>query len=262
MILFPKARRRLSKLRRSPKIFVPISSERQLVIPFRPLSLLLIVSLFASTVYFFLRSDTFQIKNLSFEFEELADEALVRQRISEEVLGRSTVFLDAGAVEGKIKREFPTVRAIEIKKALPDRVHICVSVRVPLAKVRVENGDMFLVDADGYLFRKASDENLPIIDLGESFVGKVGEVVGGDEVRAYLETLDCVGGKGLEAASVALKPGEIELKLESGPSVLLSVAKSVYDQVEILAQLLKRYKFLGRTPVGVDLRFSRPVVRF
>lgn len=260
MLLPKKFHRRLGKLRRSPKIFVPIPSDRHLVIPFKPLSLFLIIFFFTTTVFFLLRSDIFHAKKLEFKFEELADEALVRQRISEEVLGRSTVFLNPAVVEEKIKREFLTVKAIEIIKKFPDRLLINVSVRIPLGRVRTRGGKQLLVDAQGLLFREASGEKLPVIDLGESFSGSLGEVVGGREVWAYLEALRIIKEKGLETTSIALEVRMIKLKLKTGVVVLLSVEEPVPEQIELLIQVLKRYRAAGRVPKRVDLRFSRPVV--
>lgn len=267
-MFLPKRSRRLRILRRSPKIFIPVPSNRQLVVPFKPLSLLLILFFFSTTVFFFLRSDIFQVRTLMFEFGGLAkgtkftDEALVRQRIAEEVLGRSIFFLDDKDVEAKLKKVFLTVKTLEIAKKLPDKVFINVSVRVPLAQVKVREGKLLLVDAEGLLFREASGENLPVIDLSESFTGSLGEIIGGEEVGAYLEALNVVKEKGLAASAITLKPGMVELKLKAGPAVFLSVKSPVADQVELLAQILKRYKLTGRTPKQVDLRFSRPVVRF
>lgn len=274
MFLPKRSRRKLKRLQRSPKIFVPIPSDRQLVVPFKPLSLFLIIFFFSTTVFFLLRSDIFQVRALDFRFEGLAEgapfgsqtsfpeEALVRQRISEEVLGRSTIFLDPGKVEEKLKREFLTVRALGMTKRFPDGLLIRVSARVPLAQVKTKEEKLFLVDEEGLLFREARDEKLPIIDLGEVFEGALGETVGGEEVRAYLETLNLVREKGLATSSITLKPEMIELKLKTGPTVLLSVEKTIAEQIELLAQILKRYKVAGRTPKHLDLRFSRPVVRF
>lgn len=262
-----RSRKRLSKLRRAPKIFVPTPFQRQLVIPFKPLSLILIIVLLAASVYFFFQSDPFQVRTIEFEFEEsvngigIPDEALVRQRISEEVLAKSTIFLNPEEVEEKIKSTFLTVEAIEIVKKLPSSLLIKVSVRVPLARVRGQAGEL-LVDAEGLLFREASGEDLPIIDLGETFSGSLGEVIGGDEVGAYLDALENLAEKGLAIATISLKPGMIELEIKDGPAVLFSVEKPIAEQVEILAQILKRYKIAGRVPRGVDLRFTRPVVRF
>jgi len=232
------------------------------VIPFKPLSLFLIIFFFATTVFFLLRSDLFHVRTLEFEFEELADEALVRQRISEEVLGRSTVFLNPTAVKEKIEREFLTIEAIKITKKLPDKLFINVSVRVPLGRVRTKEGRQLLVDAKGLLFREASGERLPVIDLGESFSGSLGEVIGGKEVQAYLETLRVIEERGLKTVSIALEVQMIKLKLKTGVVVLLSVEELVPEQIELLIQILKRYRVAGRVPKRVDLRFSRPVVRF
>jgi len=128
--------------------------------------------------------------------------------------------------------------------------------------VRLPDEALVRQHVEGLLFREASSEKLPIIDLGESFEGSLGEVVGGEEVRAYLETLNVVGEKGLAISSIALKPGMIELKLETGPTALLSVEDPIVGQTELLTQILKRYKVAGQVPKRVDLRFSRPVVRF
>jgi cell division septal protein FtsQ len=267
MVSLKKSRKRLSRLRRAPKIFVPTPFKRQIVIPFKPLSLVLIIVLLATSVYFFFQSDPFQVRSLDFEFEEsvngaaLPDEALVRQCISEEVLGRSALFLNSNEVEERIKQEFLTVRAIEIVKKLPSSLLIKVSVRTPLARVRGQEGEL-LVDAEGLLFREASSEDLPIIDLGEAFSGSLGEVVGGEGVGAYLDALEGLSGKGLIIVSISLKPGTIELEIKDGPVVLFSVEKDIAGQVEVLAQILKRYKIAGRVPGMVDLRFTRPVVRF
>lgn len=267
MFLPKRSRRKLKKLQRSPKIFVPIPSGRQLVVPFKPLSLFLIIFFFSTTIFFLLRSDIFQVRALNFKFEGLAegmrlpDEALVRQRISEEVLGRSSIFLDPGKVEEKLKREFLTVKALGISKRFPDGLLIRVSARVPLAQVRAEE-KLLLVDSEGLLFREAEDEKLPIIDLGEVFEGALGETVGGEEVRAYLEVLDLVGEKGLATSSITLKPEMIELKLKDGPAVFLSAKDPILGQIELFSQILKRYQIAGRVPKYLDLRFSRPVVRF
>lgn len=265
MFLPKRSRHGLRKLRRSPKIFISVPSDRQIVIPFRPLSLLLIIFLFSTTVFFFFRSDVLQVRVLGFKFEgseeiELSEEALVRQRISEEVFGRGTIFLDSEKVEKKIKGEFLTVKAIEITKRLPDKLLINVSVRAPLAQVRAKGGKLLLVDAEGLLFRESSGGKLPIIDLGGSFEGSLGEMVGGEGVRAYLDTLSITGEMNLAISSIALKPRMIELKLEKRLTILLSVEEPVAEQIELLAQILRRYKIAGRVPKRIDLRFSRPVV--
>src|SRR3990170_6832861 len=144
-------RRRLQVLRRSPRVFIPIGP-RQVVIPYRPISTLLIIFFATLSVFLFLRTDIFQVKALEFEFEQLADEALVRQRISEEVLARSIFFLDTGKVEQEIKDSFLTVSAVSIKKEIPDRLLIRVSVRRPLAVIADKNKVRFLVDQEGLLF--------------------------------------------------------------------------------------------------------------
>lgn len=259
MSLLP-GRKRLRALRRSPKIFIPAVSGRQIVVPFRPFSLVLIIFLSFLSFFLFLRSDIFQVKALEFEFEEVSDEALVRQRITEEVISRSIFFLDPSKVEQKIKDDFPTIRAISLEKKLPDRLLIQVAVRVPLAIVEDGGKNHFLVDGEGLLFRQASGEELPVIKLGEDFAGEVGFQISEQGVTSYLETLGLAEQKGLKTVAIFLRSTTVELRLKK-TVVWLDVEKGITAQMELLTQLLQRYKLSGRTPKSVDLRFSRPVVR-
>lgn len=257
--LFP--RRRLRMLRRSPRVFVPVGP-KQVVIPYRPISTLLIIFLSTLSVFLFLRTDIFQVKALDFEFEQLADEALVRQMISEQVLARSIFFLDSGKVSEEIKSSFPTVKAVEIEKKLPDRLMIKIAVRQPLAIVEDKNKSSFLVDHEGLLFRDAAGENLPIIKLSEDFEGAVGVKLAIDEqgITGYLKTLDLVSQKGLETKAIYLRSQTIELRLVK-TTVWLNADKSIEDQLGMLTEILQRLKLNGKTPKTVDLRFSRTVVK-
>ena len=254
-------RRRLQVLRRSPRVFIPIGP-RQVVVPYRPISTLLIIFFATLSVFLFLRTDIFQVKALEFEFEQLADEALVRQRISEEVLARSIFFLDSGKVEEEIRGNFPTVKAVEIEKNLPDRLVIRISVRQPLAIIEDKNQARFLVDQEGLLFRQAAEEALPVIKLFEDFEGTVGTKLEISEqgISGYLKTLDLVSQKGLETKAIYLRSQTIELQLVK-TTVWLSAEKEIEGQLEMLTEILQRLKLNGKTPKTVDLRFSRTVVK-
>ncbi|GEM_PF-5354048 len=260
MAIFPE-RSRWRILRRSPKVFVPVG-DRQIVIPFRPLSTLLIFVLSILSVFLLLRTDLFQVKALEFEFEDSYEELLIRQRIMEEVLARSIFFLNPSAVEAEIQHDFPVVRSVSMEKKLPDKLLIRVSVREPLAIVEDKTGTRFLVDREGLLFRAAAQEDLPVIKLGEDFEGSVGGRLSVAEqgISGYLKTLEVVASKGLEAKAIYLRSKTIELQL-SKTLIWLNAEGDVEEQLELLAQILQRFSLSGKTPKAVDLRFSRPVVR-
>ncbi|MEX2053642.1 MAG: FtsQ-type POTRA domain-containing protein [Patescibacteria group bacterium] len=254
-------RRRLQMLRRSPRIFVPVGS-KQVVIPYRPISTLLTIFFATLSVFFFLRSDIFQVKALEFEFEQLADEALVRQRISEEVLARSIFFLDSKKVEEEIKVNFPTVKAVVIEKNLPDRLVIKIAVRQPLAIIEDKNQARFLIDQEGLLFRTAGEESLPVINLSDDFEGAVGTRLAIDEqgIAGYLETLDLMSQKGLETKAIYLRADTIEIRLAK-TTVWLNAGREIEGQVGLMTEILRRLKLKGKTPKIIDLRFSRTVVK-
>ena len=233
---------------------------REIIVPFKPISTILIAVLLILNGFLVLRSDIFQVKNLNFEFEQISDEALVRQRVSESVLGRSIFFLNLSEIEAGIKKDFPTIKAVEVEKDLPDRLSVKVIVRVPLAVIEDINGAKFLTDEEGLLFRVAADEKLPLIKLGNDFVGEIGATVSEQGVASYLETLNLVSQKGFAVQGIYLHSSSIELRLK-GTTVWLAGEDKISDQVEVLVSLLQRYKVVGKTPKSVDLRFARPVVR-
>ncbi len=226
MRLFP-SRRRLKTLRRSPRFFISAPTGRQIVVPFRPVSTVLIVVLALLSVFLALRSDIFQVKALEFELEEIADETLVRQRVMEEVMGRSIFFLNTSKVENSIKGDFPTIKEVILEKKLPDGLYIAVNVRVPLAVVEDKDGDKFLVDQEGFLFEEGAGENLPVIKLGGDFDGAVGLSVSDKGVRSYLETLELAAQKGFVVRAIYLNSTTIELRLE-GTVVWLSALREKF----------------------------------
>ncbi|GMR18949.1 MAG: hypothetical protein BMS9Abin34_071 [Patescibacteria group bacterium] len=248
-------RRKRRPLRHPVRIFTPGSSRRPSF--FAPA---LIIFLTVLSGFLFLRSDIFQIKALEFEFEEIADEALVRQRIMEEVLARSIFFLNPSAVEIKIKDIFPTIRSVQLEKKWPDRLTVAVAVRVPLAIVEDGSGSRFLIDGEGVLFREAGGEKLPVIKLADDFEGVVGLEIDKQGVAGYLDTLNLAAEKGLKPQAIYLRSTSIELRLK-GTVIWLDAEGDIPSQMDLLTELLKRYKLSGRTPKTVDLRFARPVVR-
>jgi len=256
MNLFRRRKRRRFT-RRIPKLFSPRFSRRTYL---NRILFGLVLVLVLACGFLLFRSDIFLVKKMDFEFEEISDEALVRQRILEEVVARSIFFLNSQVVEDNIKNAFPTIKEVKVEKKLPDRVLIKVTVRVALAIVEDGAGKKFLVDGEGFLFREAKDEALPIIKLGGSFEGKVGDSVSGEGVYGYLETLDLAAEKGLETKAIYLRSSTIELKLKR-TTVWLNAEEKISPQIDLLTQLLQRYKLSGKVPKSVDLRFSRPVVR-
>ncbi|KKW05660.1 MAG: hypothetical protein UY40_C0012G0007 [candidate division CPR1 bacterium GW2011_GWC1_49_13] len=258
MFLWPFFKRRRRE-RSIARVFLPAAG-KQVVIPFKSFSLIIIFLLLLLNAYFFLRSDIFLVKNLDFAFEELADEALVRQKIAEQVLARSIIFLDTTEVASTILAEFPTVREVSIARQIPDRLKITVSVRQPLAIVEDERGGRYLIDKEGLFFREAGQEKIPVVKLPEGVVGEIGKVVSEQSVLSYLRTLELVAEKGFKAQGLYLHPSSIELRLVK-TKVWLSAETDIEYQLEVLSQILKRYKVSGQTPRSVDLRFARPVVR-
>lgn len=246
--------RRLKKLKRAPKIFIPTPSRWQVVVPFRPLSTALIALLLLLCGFLALRSDVFLIKSVRCGTDEVC------RAVETSLVGRSIFFLDEAGLQSKIRREFLVVESLKIKRRPPGAVEVTVVRRRPLAVLKPAR---LLVDGRGLVYAEAlGGEELPTINLGER-EAKVGDRLSDQDIRLYLSLLGKINETkmAVEEVKMATFSSAISLKLKSGPLVLFSTRKSADEQIASLQTILHYYKIRGTDLLGVDLRFDKPVVK-
>lgn len=273
-------RRKIKKLKRSPKLFVPTPSKWQIVIPFKPLSIILILILLGTSVYLFLRSDVFIVKRVS-PSTSLGTSGEIGEVLEAETIGRSILVLDVGGVVSKIKEQFLVVKDLKITKRLPDTVEVEVIFREPLAVVEKaveregeEEGQIivetqsFVVDQEGLVYAEArNDEELPRVDLGGQNI-RLGDQLSGTAIRTYLDILNLLKEAQIVTDWIRLASERtsladtIELQIKDGPFVLLSSQKDASSEISSLQTILKHYKIKGAGLKKVDLRFEKPVVEY
>lgn len=248
--------RRVKKAVRSPKFFVP-TPKGWIVVPIKPLSSLLVFFFFSTTVFFFLRSDIFFAKNLEFETQNISEEALIRQIVSENVLGRSLFSLDEDALEEKLRKDYLYIRNISLKRNYPDGLKVFVEGRKPLAIVS-DGGEKYLVDEEGLVFASAESQELPEIVSSQDL--SLGDKISQEDVLSYLFLLSELSASELLVESIHLsQDGVINLKIKEGPAVVISSAGSA-GSIELVKEIIYRYRLRGITLSKLDLRFSKPIV--
>lgn len=291
--------KKLSRFKRTPRVFVPTGSRWWIVIPYKPIGLGLIILLLLLSVYLLFRSDIFLVRDLEVVripllVEDktginLVDEEEVRKVLSD-YLASSIFFVDTQEIKKKLLQKFLAIKMIEIEKEMPDKIKVSLSEREPLAVLkmhkveeisegkRLEYDQFFLVDEEGVIFAKVvkkqelpefvlTQEGLKSNMFGNQY--KEGEIVGskieGEVVVSALkivesfEVLDFVK----PTSFLIDENGEIVVITDVGWQVLFAGKESsdfIDEQIASLQAITSKAKMEGRSIKKIDLRFKRPVV--
>lgn len=203
------------------------------------------------------------------------DAAWVRRAVSP-LLGRNLVLLPLGEAEARV-RENPWVAAVRLRKELPDRLHVAVAERRPVALLMAEdaaepNDVLAYADQEGHRIapvasaaerEEARRAGLLVVRFvygpHGSPPGPPGNIEGALAVAGDFGRVEPDWAAQLERIEVL---GEDDYRLYTGalPFPVLVASGQVQDKgrrlKELLPQLLARYPKIA----AVDLRFSRRIV--
>jgi len=109
----------------------------------------------------FSNNDRFQIKNLNIQEGTVITSDLIKEytQLKE---GKNLFAFDIAKIRKDFIRQSPNVKSMEIRRQLPDTLHVRVVERVPVA--RVGRRSPFVADSEGYVFGVRSGyQTLPVI---------------------------------------------------------------------------------------------------
>jgi len=291
MRLSARRKRRFFQVKRGSKLFIPLP-KHQIVIPFRKISVILILFLSLLCIYLAFRSDLFLVHSIEEKTEKggLAIFALEKKNaldfIEDQVKGKSIFFLNQKALKEKILKEFLSISDISFEKDFPNKLYVETFPREPVAALKfVKEASLsgrvasdsariatssafdqqfFLVDKEGLVFVKVSTfSGLPLFYLFDEKFPGLGENIGQKRIQTALEVAQLLKEARIEIKEVFLTSfGTIEMSLKEGPRVLFSSQKSPVAQVTSLQLILSSSRMEGEIPKTIDLRFERPVVRY
>ncbi|OQX51162.1 hypothetical protein B5M47_01845 [candidate division CPR3 bacterium 4484_211] len=269
---FIKARR-LRRFRRAPKIFFPIP-RHWIVISFKPIYVLLVLVLFACTVFLLIRSDIFLVRHLKFQLEEksriqvLSEEDL-RDELSD-CFAQSLLKLDTRFLENKLKERFLGLEEVFIQKKLPDTLIVNWRPRDGAAVIRsgdrmflVDRADFIFAEVDSELSRRCREAGVPVVEGEWGWEIKVGSTLKSSHIDEILKVVFELGKDSRVSLSrVYLKDtAELEVFSSDGWKAIFDLEKDVDQQIEDLKVVVNK---MGKENGGfreVDLRFKYPVVR-
>ncbi len=272
-----------------PKIFIPTPSRWQIVVPYRPIGVALIVVLTGLCTYLVFRSDILLVRKI--EVENIGGEGGIGGFVNmEEVqdavsqhLTKSIVFLDTKEITENLKKQFLPIAEVSIEKHLPDKLVVQIEGREPVAVLVIPeekgikdvNGinEKFLVDENGFVFAKCPRGLiLPELQMypvevepsGGSTSVNLGDTVSGDLVTAALDIINGFGQiEDLDAVAVYIKnQNEIQVDTNKDFFVIFTTEKKINEQTLALKQIYENAEHQGKALKRVDLRFRLPVVEY
>lgn len=192
-------------------------------------------------------------------------------------VGQNLLSIDLNQVRGNLEM-LPLVRAVEVRRMLPDRLFIRVDERIAVARLRVptrELGDaVFCVDrsgfvmkpiklADGTLLQPQTPRPIPIL-TGVSLADvRVGKQVESEQIYRALELLDkldqAMAGSLLEVEQIDLsKPRQLVMTTRQHTTVKLDV-EEFPQQLRRLGVILRWAQQRQKPVQMVDLTVNRGV---
>lgn len=233
---------------------------------------LIILSLFV------LRSDFLKIKSIDVRLNKISCAGGNQIKDTSLLLGQNILFLNSSQAKEKIENKFICVKDVTISRHFPDKVNLLVSGRLPVAVLSLLNNaeatsstalniatpsaqtapESFLVDDEGIIFSKESQDNLPKIYFNNAnfIVGSKLE----NETKDTLKILEKVKTFSLDPQSLVVS--DHYLIVFSVPKVIFRLGENIDIQLASLQLILEKAKIDDVRPEFIDLRFDKPTVRF
>ena len=258
--------KRRRKIIKPPKVFS--STQNQIVIPFRPISILLIGILLFCCFYLLLRSDFFLLHKI--EISRTSNSQQVKfisedkfKDEFEDLRGRSFFSIIAGEIEDKVKKEYPSLEKLTFIKKFPDKIEVFFEEKEAAALLEAKNG-RFLLDKNGLIFAQAPDgfEAPAFQNLDKE--AHLGEKIDSVELQMAIELIRGFSNFQIFHALFFNTQNfpTIYIKTQEGTELFFSGESNLNEQLATLQLIVKNGTIEGKALKKVDLSFKKPVVSY
>lgn len=207
--------------------------------------------------------------------------------VKSRALGKSIFFVDQKLLRQEILSHFYTFEEAAIQKSYPNRLLLILTPRIPVAEIDVwsatasaflssdeagpEMGDLeqeprlrFISDEKGYLFAQAASSSaIPVVKIFLNEEVKIGDRLEEKRIKtalAIIKELQIWQIKVREIGLVGLE--SIPVRLQDQTLVIFSSHKDVQAQVASLQAIITRHRMEKRGARQIDLRYTKPVVKY
>jgi len=280
--------------RRSTKVVVS-GGGKEIIVPFKGISLFMIVVLVIICLFLALRSDFFLIHKIKIDNKDdisCVYEDQILKSLS--LLGKSLFFLDSEKQEKILLDQFDCLNKVDVEKKWPDEIVVKIEERQPVLLLQLIKGDeeekyfnfdlkstqsadlflkklatsssqfsqnFYILDKSGKIFKKTDRSgNLPVLKVSLTQEPKIGEKILG--IEFVLNLIKELAGKGFVIQEVKkVNLSTIDVTLKDGPLVEFSQEKDLNYQVSSLQLILTQAKIENENLKKIDFRFGKPVTQ-
>jgi hypothetical protein len=259
-----KRKRKTKNKKKQAKVFRPKPS-KYLVLTFKTLTSLAVFLFLVGLLIYFLTGDYFKIAYINCTKKDLPCSDKEKSFFLD-FIGENIFLLDSNNETESIKKNYPKIESLEVRKELPNKVYITIKEREAFAAVTFDQKYWYLIDRSGYILEKKETypKSKPKIILKNSHSSfKPDQELNQDGLSAGLFILELIKDNFLLFDRLVVDSNErITLFLSEGVVATLSAQKEVAPQVDSLQFILRQSKIEGDLPSFIDLRFNKPVVRY
>lgn len=228
-------------------------------------SIFLSLLLFSGLGYLFLFSSYFQIKEITIlDNHEIRGED-IKTAILEEINTSKNIFLaDTAASTELIKKRFPKIANVSVKKKLPSKIAIQIEERKPIVALE-GNGAAYYIDKEGVTFERVNKDKIGVpilLILGLSEEIKEGKSIlakeDAEKLAAIINGFENILKIPLENVTW-ISEYRVDAKTFEGWKVYISLEEEIAWQLDKLDTLLKEKIPSGsrRKIEYIDLRFDK-----
>ena len=206
-------------------------------------------------------SDYFKITDVA--FSGVDDSEKINRYV--QLKGENLFKINLNQIEEDILQEYLMIRTVKIQRVFPNKVHINIEMRKPIAKIKAKSRYLF-VDIDGKEIknkRSPEKKNLPrIIGLDVKFKDK--KLVVSDELLLALKLL-----KNINESEEMKSHDVVKINISNIKKTSFSIDNGIQvkigdhdfkSRLKILSVLLKELKSEIKEIKYVDLRYKEPVI--
>ncbi len=206
--------------------------------------ILLILALSAGLCYLFVFSPIFQIKEIKTagNFKTSPEEII---EITEKHIKTKILFLSSESIffdgfyqmREEIKKSFPIISKITVKRNLPSTLEVRVEERIPAA-TWVFQEDNFFIDKEGIVFEETEESKKPVVK-GSREVSLGEEAVGKKLLKDILEISSELSDEGIEIREFSISYPKVIIKTEEGWEAYFDSEGNISVQASNLVLVLK-----------------------
>lgn len=225
-------------------------------------------------------SGFFTVSSVSVQRDALTTSVPLIQSALSDVVGRNLLLVGSSALEERLYRTFPEVKAFEVEKLLPRTIKVTITEYPVVAKLREQTtGTVWLLNEIGQVVKKETSAALPLIEYRNAYQFPFSDVerqftalthlqdgtiaLAARDVRFILEAREHLRNKfSIGAKEMPLYPLERELHVHTdrGWQVWLDMDQDVAGQLDRLAITAGQFNAASSRLAYADLRVKGRII--